>query len=86
MAQPATRYAPVDDRGSPVLYALPDSWNAAINDGQRFRWAMNVGVTCNSPKRNLTWAEFLNGQFGVETLANDAYFLSLPHRSQRRKR
>ena len=32
--------APVDDDGNPVYYTVPESWQAAENDGQRWRWAL----------------------------------------------
>lgn len=67
-----TRGAPVDEQGNPVFYTVPASFEAAINDGERWRWLMKRAVDCdasmgNTVKRAL--ADFLSNQFGVETLA-----------------
>ena len=36
--------APVDDDGNPIFYALPKSWDAAKNDGERWRWLLETMV------------------------------------------
>lgn len=60
--------APVDEDNNPILYALPDSWQAAASDGERWRWALHQTVAL-SPQRqssvDLEWAGFLQSQFGV---------------------
>ncbi len=64
--------APVDEQGKPVFHTLPKSWDAAASDGQRWRWALAQAVE-NSPRRlnDVRWelAQFLRGQFDVQTLA-----------------
>ena len=63
--------APVDADGNPVLYTVPESWDAATSDGQRWRWALSM-VGENNPDRrsavNSTFASFLHNQFGVQTM------------------
>lgn len=71
-----TKGAPVDAEGNPVLYSIPKSWEAAENDGERWRWLMHRATTlskgyASSEKREL--AEFLHNQFGVQTLAHYGY-------------
>lgn len=60
--------APVDADGSPVYHKMPESWEAAKSDGERWRWAMTQ-VVKHQPKRrsaiDLEWAGFLQSQFGV---------------------
>ncbi len=64
--------APVDAEGNPVLYDLPSDWETAANDGQRWRWLLAEVVRLN-PQREAEMlkrrAEFLQSQFGVQTLA-----------------
>jgi uncharacterized protein YfaS (alpha-2-macroglobulin family)/tetratricopeptide (TPR) repeat protein len=57
----------------PVLYEVPASWEAAKNDGERWRFAASEQVRLNpSSKVNviLERAVFAEGQFGAETLRN----------------
>ena len=70
----ANRFAPVDADGKPVLYSPVESWNQAVNDGQRLRWAIDRWSQTQRTSARLFWAEFLTSQFGVETLANDSLF------------
>lgn len=67
-------YAPVTTNGDPVLYELPDSWNSAKSDGERWRWlsAMIAERDVLSGERG-DWARraaFLQSQFGVQTVAD----------------
>ena len=60
--------APVDKDGNPVFHSLPESWNTAKSDGERWRWAMAQVVTHQADRRSqidLDWAGFLQSQFGV---------------------
>lgn len=60
--------APVDEDGNPIFYRLPESWEAAANDGERWRWAINEAARLNpkqADKAELQWAEFLHSEFGV---------------------
>jgi hypothetical protein len=60
--------APVDQDGNPIFHKMPESWDAAMSDGERWRWAM-AQVVKYQPKRrsavDLEWAGFLQSQFGV---------------------
>ncbi len=65
--------APANEAGEPVLYDLPNSWEAAANDGERWRWCWSQAARWN---RNLRFdelamrAKFSRNQFGVQTLGN----------------
>ncbi len=64
--------APVDADGRPVFYAVPKSFEAAENDGQRWRWCLQQTVEMNPQMKNairMQFAEFLQNQFGVQTMA-----------------
>ncbi len=71
------RGAPVDENGDPILYAVPDSWADAHNDGERWRWMLKM-VEMNQPERQaevqMHFANFLQAQFGVETLSQYRWF------------
>ncbi|MCG8449057.1 MAG: alpha-2-macroglobulin, partial [Pirellulales bacterium] len=67
-----TQGAPVDADGEPIFYEIPDSWQAAKNDGQRWRWLLNQAVAWHPQDKNRVEtirAKFLQSQFGAETLA-----------------
>ena len=69
----STPGAPVDEAGTPIYYSLPDSWKAAENDGERWRWLLSQAETVNPAVADqvaYTWANFLHGQFGVQTMRN----------------
>jgi uncharacterized protein YfaS (alpha-2-macroglobulin family) len=64
--------APVDERGEPVFYSIPQSWDAAKNDGERWRWVLEAMVEWQPARRNeerMVRAQFLRSQFGVQTMA-----------------
>jgi uncharacterized protein YfaS (alpha-2-macroglobulin family) len=66
------RGAPVDADGNPILYYAPKSLEAAQSDGERWRWLLSQAVEMSSSVRNdadLALANFLHGQFGVQTMA-----------------
>jgi uncharacterized protein YfaS (alpha-2-macroglobulin family) len=73
-----SRGAPVNQDGSPVLYSVPDSWKNAVNDGERWRWALQQ-VTAADPNRwgqvTMHLANFLRGQFGVQTMQQYGWFM-----------
>lgn len=64
--------APVNPDGSPVYYFIPDSFEAAKNDGERWRWLLNESKR-NYPRNastvDIDFANFLRNQFGVQTMA-----------------
>ncbi len=64
--------APVDAEGQPVFHRIPKSWDAATSDGERWRWMLTQAVEFDNSLRNevdFGWAQFLHGQFGVQTMA-----------------
>ncbi len=69
------RAAPVDANGNPLLYPLPNSWDEAKSDGERLRWAWSQAELCESKELDakFQWATFLNQQFSVDTLQQDAW-------------
>lgn len=66
-----TRGAPVDVDGQPVFYFVPDVWNSAKSDGERWRWLLAQPerfIASKRPEMQLMFANFLRGQFGVQTM------------------
>ncbi|MDZ4849564.1 MAG: alpha-2-macroglobulin family protein [Pirellulaceae bacterium] len=70
----ADRFAPVGEDGKPIVYSTPTSWDEATNDGQRLRWAIHRWSATHAFESQIFWSDFLNRQFGIETLANDPWF------------
>ena len=67
----STQGAPVDDSGEPVLHQLPESFQAATSDGQRWRWMLHRAAQVDPSMKNhvlLVQADFLLSQFGVQTM------------------
>lgn len=70
------RGAPVDADGEPVFYHIPDSWSGSVNDGERWRWLLTEkakGGRAEAAAVELIFADFLRGQFGVQTMANGGF-------------
>ncbi|MGD9350479.1 MAG: hypothetical protein PVF71_12535, partial [Desulfobacterales bacterium] len=68
-----SQYAPVDAHGQPVYYQIPEDFNAAASDGERWRWLLARSVALHPALKagvDYTWATFLHQQFGVQTLAD----------------
>ncbi len=64
--------APVDVDGNPVFHRVPQSWDDAKSDGERWRWMLTQAVEFDNKLRNevdFTFATFLHQQFGVQTMA-----------------
>jgi uncharacterized protein YfaS (alpha-2-macroglobulin family) len=73
----ATRGAPVNEDGTPVFYHVPKSFDAAANDGERWRWALAQAEEFDSKRTaelHFTLAQFLHSQFGVRTMAGFGNF------------
>jgi uncharacterized protein YfaS (alpha-2-macroglobulin family) len=65
--------APVDSDGKPVYYHIPESFEAAQNDGERWRWCfqeISALTPSTEPEMTYQWANFLWQQFGVQTMAS----------------
>jgi len=74
-----TTGAPVDADGNPIYYTTPKTYADAANDGQRWRWALTQAVEMSPERTNqVRWllADFLNNQFGVQTLAEYSYWFA----------
>ena len=70
-------HAPVDEQGHPVYYTVPKGFEAAANDGQRWRWCLEQAIELDPQQAasvRLELAGFLRAQFGVETLAQWSWF------------
>lgn len=68
-----TQGAPADASGKPVFYEIPPSWELAKNYGERWRWLLEESARLHPEHRSVRrnqYAEFLQSQFGVQTLAN----------------
>ncbi|HEY1068179.1 MAG TPA: MG2 domain-containing protein, partial [Pirellulales bacterium] len=75
--------APVDAEGNPVFYREVKTFDAAANDGERWRWALLQTVEYSPARLNETrmlFAAFLRQEFGVQTLRQ--YSIILPTRAE----
>lgn len=64
--------APVDADGKPIFYSVPESWETARSDGERWRWLLRKAAQTDKSKAlaaELAFADFLLEEFGVQTLA-----------------
>ena len=74
-----TRGAPVDQNGNPVFYVIPDSFQSAGSDGERWRWLLaNAARIHPDLETHIQYilATFLHSQFGVQTLSSYAEFFA----------
>ncbi len=70
--------APVDADNKPVLYALPQSWEQAASDGERWRWLLAQSEQADpehADNARLALARFLYQQFGVRSMVRYGWFL-----------
>lgn len=84
----STKGAPVTERGNPVFYMTPKSFQAAKNDGERWRFLLNkLGSYSEEEKQNslMLWADFLWQQFGVQTMAYTQWFQGHGNRNDSNK-
>jgi alpha-2-macroglobulin len=71
-----TRGAPVNADGTPVYHKLPKSWKEAATDGERWRWCLMQASEMSpeyASRATYTFAEFLRGQFDVQSMAQFGY-------------
>ncbi len=76
--------APVDAEGLPVFHKVPESFESAISDGQRWRWLLAKAAELNlnlESRVKYTFASFLHRQFGVQTLKSYGHYFA-PRLSQ----
>ncbi|MFP6872709.1 MAG: MG2 domain-containing protein [Verrucomicrobiales bacterium] len=63
--------APVDDDGKPILYSIPESWEKATDDGERWRYLLTEAAELAPTRAGeimFRWSSFLRNQFGVERM------------------
>jgi uncharacterized protein YfaS (alpha-2-macroglobulin family) len=74
---PASGY-PVDEKGNPIFFQMPASWEAAKNDGERLRWLQaersKLGAD-EALKARRELVEVATGWFSVQTLAGYGFQL-----------
>lgn len=73
--------APIDAEGNPVFYSIPASFEAAKNDGERWRFCLEQAATKDAGLRSeVDWefVGFLQSQFGVQTLRQGGFNLPVP--------
>lgn len=58
-------WAPVNDAGEPIYHALPEAWESAKTDGERWRYAVEQLPTNESKEKRASFAE---RQFGLHRL------------------
>ncbi len=83
--QQSAHGAPVDADGNPVFYSVPKSYAEAKSDGERWRWMLAQTIELNPARKNevlLTFAAFLQSQFGVETMAHFGWWSRFADDSQ----
>ncbi len=71
--------APVDAEGKPVLYRVPETYESADNDGERWRWMLDRVSQLGPARRQdaaLQIANFYQSQFGVQTLRDYMHYFS----------
>ncbi len=64
--------APVDEAGNPIFHALPADFASARSDGERWRWLLQMAMEGGPgylAQARFAMAQFLEQQFGVETLS-----------------
>ena len=65
--------SPTDADGNPIWIDVPESWEAAKSDGERWRWIMKE-ITRINPKEGITeqlkWLQFCRDHYDVNTLAS----------------
>ncbi|QDT64656.1 alpha-2-macroglobulin family protein [Calycomorphotria hydatis] len=65
------RGAPVDADGNPVYHHLPEHWEEAKSDGERYRWVLEKQKQVYPEMADAVdyrFADFLRSQFGVPTI------------------
>lgn len=70
--------ASVDEAGKPIYYSVPKSFEAATNDGERWRWCLDQAIENHPPIKNqvrMQFAQFLEQLFGVQSLQQGGYHL-----------
>lgn len=65
---------PVDEQGRPIVFAIPESWETAANDGERWRWTLDQLQQMGANFRNESLyrqANFAWKALGVQTVRSE---------------
>ncbi|MCI0380490.1 MAG: MG2 domain-containing protein, partial [Gemmataceae bacterium] len=65
--------APVDAEGNPIYHHMPKGYDKAQSDGERWRWHLAQVAEYQAHRLSeveMIFAGFLQGQFGVQTMAH----------------
>ncbi|MAT14860.1 MAG: alpha-2-macroglobulin, partial [Planctomyces sp.] len=74
---PSFEGAPVDDEGNPIVFSIPESWETAKSDGERWRWALAQAAestTDHKMRVMLQLGDWGQTLFGVQTLQDQPFF------------
>ena len=66
-----------DSKGNPIYIELPEKFEEAKNNGERWRWLLNQAAVVDPKQRNRSdyeYAVFLQTLFGVQTLQSYSWF------------
>ena len=69
--------APVDADGNPVFHKVPESFDTAVSDGERWRWLMKRAIDVDKGREREVlqdYGSFLYTQFSVQSMANHGSF------------
>lgn len=69
--------APVDERNNPIFYGVPADFDAAKNDGERWRWALAMAAKVDPASESqqlLKVAQFFKQQFDVQSLRANSFY------------
>ena len=69
--------APVDEKGNPIFYQVPASFEQSANDGERFRWLLQQAGKVNADglrHAELMLANFSYDLYGVHTLQQHYWY------------
>ena len=69
--------APVDEEGNPVFHKVPESYEKAETDGERWRWLLKKAADNGDPEGSKrVYADFLYSQFSVESLREYSWYFN----------
>jgi len=74
-----TQGAPVDREGNPVFHHVPDTFDSAASDGERWRWLLSRAAATDpdlAMQVKHILATFYLSQFGVQTLSAYGHFFA----------
>ncbi len=83
-----TQGAPMTKDGDPLFYEVPASYQAAKNDGERWRWLLSERVRINRGSKtsvDYQLAAFLRQQFSVRTLQSFRWYHRMANEDSKNK-